>query len=58
VKLSRRRGRRVMWNIWGRREIRTEFWLGNHKDRDDLEELSVNKNIILKYALKKQDRNV
>jgi hypothetical protein len=39
----------------GRREIRTEFGLGNLKERDRLEDLGVDARIIVKRVFKKQD---
>jgi len=36
----------------GRGEVHTGFWRGNLKERDHLEDLSVDWNIILKWVLK------
>jgi hypothetical protein len=42
-----------MWLIWGRREMHTEFWWGNQKESNHLEELGVAETIILDWVLKK-----
>jgi hypothetical protein len=44
-----------MWLVWGKREMHTEFWLVNLKERDHLEELGTDGRIILKCILKKLD---
>jgi len=36
----------------GREEVHTGFWWGNLKERDHLEDLSVDWSIILKWVLK------
>jgi len=36
-----------MWHAWNRSEINAEFWWGNLKERDDLEELGIDGRIIL-----------
>jgi len=36
----------------GRREVHTEFWLGNMKERAHLEDLGVDGRIILKWIFK------
>jgi hypothetical protein len=46
----------ITWSIlhiWGRREMHTEFWWGNLKERDHLEDPRINERIILKWVLKK-----
>jgi hypothetical protein len=43
-----------MIHTWGRREIHIEFWLGNLKERDYLDDLEVDGNVILKLILKKE----
>jgi hypothetical protein len=39
----------------GRGEVHTWFWWGNVRERDDLEDLGVEGNIILKRTFKKWD---
>jgi hypothetical protein len=39
----------------GRRELHTDFWLGNVKERDHLKDLGVVARIILNRAFKKYD---
>ena len=39
-----------------RREIRTEFWWGNLEEREHLEDLGLDGNIILKGALSRTGR--
>jgi hypothetical protein len=38
---------------WGREEMHTEFWWGNLRERDRLEDLGVDGRIILKQIFKK-----
>jgi len=44
-----------MWHAWKGREVHTECWLGNAKNREHNEELCVDRRIILKWTLKKWD---
>jgi hypothetical protein len=38
-----------MWHVLGRREMRTEFWWGNPKDRDHMENLGIYERMIIKW---------
>jgi hypothetical protein len=40
------------------REIHTEFWLGDLRERDHLEDLGIDGRIILKWILQKYDRSI
>jgi len=42
-----------MGDVLGRRKIHTEVWWGNLKEQDYLEDLSVDRMIILKWTLRK-----
>jgi hypothetical protein len=42
----------------GRRDVHTGFWLGNLRERDHLEDLSIDKRITLKWIFKLQDGRV
>jgi hypothetical protein len=42
-----------MWHAWRILEMRTGFWWGNLKERNHLEDQSVDRRIILKYILNK-----
>jgi hypothetical protein len=44
-----------MWHVWGREELHSEFWWGNVRAGDDLEDLDEDGRIIFKWILKKQD---
>jgi hypothetical protein len=37
-----------MWRVWGRREMHTEFWWGNLKERDHVENLGIDGRMIIK----------
>lgn len=39
---------RVMWYAWEAGEVRTEFWWGDMRERDDLEDLGLDGRTILK----------
>jgi hypothetical protein len=41
-----------MWHIWGRKETHTGFWWGNVKERDNFEDLGIDRSDI-KMDLKK-----
>jgi hypothetical protein len=41
--------------VWGRGEVHTGLWWGNLRERDNLEELSVDGRIILKCIFNKWD---
>jgi hypothetical protein len=55
---SRRRRKAGHMALWGKREIHTEFWLGNPKESDHLKDLDIKRAIILKLMLKKWDGRV
>jgi hypothetical protein len=40
-----------MWHIWGRRELYTECGKGSMQERELLEDLDMDENIILKLLL-------
>jgi hypothetical protein len=40
--------------VWERREMHTEFWWGNLKDRNNLRVLEADGRIVLKSIIKKQ----
>jgi len=42
-----------MWHIWGRREMNREFWWGNLKQTDHLQDLDLDMRIILRWVLGK-----
>jgi hypothetical protein len=42
-----------MRHVYGTEEVHTEFWWGNPKERDHLEDLGVDGRMILKWILKK-----
>ena len=46
---------RGMLNVWGRGEVCTEFWLGNLRERDHLEDPDVDGRIILRWIFRKWD---
>jgi hypothetical protein len=35
-----------MWHVWEKGKVNTEFWLGNPRERDPLEDLRVDERII------------
>jgi len=37
-----------MWHVWGRGEVHTGFWWGNLRERNHLEDIGVDENMILK----------
>jgi hypothetical protein len=39
--------------VWGRRAVHTEFWWGNLRERDNLEDLNLIGGIILKWIFNK-----
>jgi hypothetical protein len=41
-----------MWHVWGRKETRAEFWLGNPKERDHVEHMGVSGGTNIKWQLK------
>jgi hypothetical protein len=53
VVMKSRKNRRNMQHKWERGEIYTEFWWGNLKGRVSLENLYVDRRIILKCVFKK-----
>jgi len=44
-----------MWHIWGRRVMNTEFWWTNLKKNGHLEDLGIDRRMILKRTLNRQD---
>jgi len=44
-----------MWRVWGRGEAYTEFWWGNQRERDHLEDPDVDERIILRWIFRKWD---
>lgn len=38
-----------MWQVWGKTEIRKEFWLGNLKETDHLEDLGIDARVTQFY---------
>ena len=54
---SRKMRRWDMQHVWGRGEMHTEFWWGNVKGRDHLEDLDMVGNNI-KWMLQKWDEGV
>jgi hypothetical protein len=46
------------YSTYGRGEVRTEFWLGNLRERDHFEDLGLRGWIILKWIFRKCDGGV
>ena len=44
-----------MWRVWGRGEVHTEFWWGNLRERDHLEDPGVDGKVILRRIFWKRD---
>jgi hypothetical protein len=44
-----------IWHIEGRREIHTEFWWRKLTERDHLEDTGIDKRIIIRRTINKQD---
>jgi hypothetical protein len=44
-----------MWHVWETEEVLTGVWVVDLKERDHLEELSIDGRIILKWIFKKWD---
>jgi hypothetical protein len=42
-----------MGGAWGKGEVQTGFWWGNLTERDHLEDLGVDRKMILKWIFKK-----
>jgi len=42
-----------MWHVWERGEVHSELWWEIMREREHLEDLGVDKRIILKQMLKK-----
>jgi len=38
--------------VWGREEVRTEFWWGNLRERGHMEDLGVDRRLILKWIFR------
>jgi hypothetical protein len=45
----------VIKYVWGKGEVYTEFWWGNLRERDDLEDLGIDGKIILRWIFRKWD---
>jgi hypothetical protein len=41
-----------MYNVWGRVEVYTEFWWGNLRERDHLEDPGIDGRIILRWIFR------
>jgi hypothetical protein len=44
-----------LWHVWGTVEVYIGFWWGDLRERNHLEDLSVDGRIILKYTFKKRE---
>ena len=44
-----------MWHVWGTGEVHTGFWWGDLRERDHMEDLSLDGRVILKWVLKEWD---
>jgi len=44
-----------MWHVWGTEEVHTGLWRRSLRETDHLEDLVVNRRIILKWIFKKWD---
>jgi hypothetical protein len=42
-----------MWHVWGTGEVHTEFWWGDLREVDHLEDLGVDGKKILNWTFKK-----
>ena len=40
---------RGLWHVWGRVEMHTEFWWGSLRERDHLQDISIDRKMILKW---------
>ena len=49
---------RSMRLVWGRGEVHAEFWCGNLREKNDLEDLGVDDGIILKWIFKRWNEGV
>ena len=47
-----------MYQVWERGEVYTEFWWGNLRERDRLEDLGVDGKTILRWIFRKWDVRV
>jgi hypothetical protein len=45
--------RNNFWHLWGRGEGHTGFWWGKLRERDHLEDLGIERRILLKYIFSK-----
>jgi hypothetical protein len=43
----------VLWYTWERREVHAEFWWGNLKEKDHLNDLGIDGRIVSKWVLGK-----
>jgi hypothetical protein len=44
-----------MWQVWRRSEVHAKVWWGNLKERDHLQNLTLDRRKILRLILKKGD---
>ena len=44
-----------MWQLLGTGKMHTRFWWGDLSERDHLEDLDIERNILLKFIYKKWD---
>jgi hypothetical protein len=44
-----------MWHVWRTGDVHTGFWRADLRERDHLEDLSVDRRIILKWVFKNVD---
>ena len=44
-----------MYHVWGKGAFHTEFWWGDLRKKDHLEDLSIDRRIILKWIFSKRD---
>ena len=52
---SREMRGRGMWHAWGAGDVHGGFWWGDLMERDHLEDLGIDRKIVLKWIFKKWD---